>query len=209
MAIVAIPETILALLIYYGGASPVTGLILFAGTILTSAAMIKLAAARYLGTPMAMAEAYTSISPGTYAVLVGAYIVVAIAVGLGFILLIIPGVYLAVRFAFVGQAVVLEQRGVFESLSRSGELVKDNWWRLFGIGLTFVIGLAIAEGIVQLVLTVIFHGLGGILAQNLVSPILFTPIEYIALTLLYFDLRIRKEGFQPAAAADVGGFQPV
>ena len=94
-----------------------------------------------------------------------------------------------------------------KSLSRSAFLVKKNWWRVLGIlivlGLIGSILSAVAGGVIGFVIGLIGVAVGASevligqvaeLAGSLVG-IFFAPIGLIGVTLLYFDLRVRKEGY--------------
>lgn len=60
-----------------------------------------------------------------------ANVIVSVAVIVGLILLVIPGIYLAVSFLFVVFAIAVEDAGAVESLRRSWDLAAGNRWRLF------------------------------------------------------------------------------
>ena len=62
----------------------------------------------------------------TVAVAIAAAVLTAIAVGMGFILLVIPGLVLALLFFFVRQEIALNDSGVIESISNSIGIVTDN-----------------------------------------------------------------------------------
>ena len=101
-------------------------------------------------------------------------------------------------------AVVCEKAGPFQAIGRSWELTKDNWWRVFG---TLVV--------VFLLLFVITLALGGVLGAVLLSSdsmselafavlttvigLLIAAITYplwaSVVTVMYYDLRVRNEGF--------------
>jgi Membrane domain of glycerophosphoryl diester phosphodiesterase len=162
------------------------------------AALILVIGARELGKDISIREAYESVGVNTYVNLLITNILAGIAIVIGLVLLIVPGVYLLVRFAFIDPAVVLEKKGITEAFSRSSELVKGSWWRIFGIGLLVFILLVIPEG-----------GLG-ILLGTAVSPrvsyfagtvvgMLVQPFAMSALILLYYDVCRRKEGSTSAA----------
>jgi hypothetical protein len=131
-----------------------------------------------------------------------------IAETIGFILLILPGfavfcaaVYLAVRWSLVVAAMMAEDIGPIRGLRRSWNLVSGSWWRTFGILLIVTIlqliityGLFILFGVIAALFTAgdfqaAVVQVGGTLLGAVVSP-----ITTIAVTLLYFDLRVRKEG---------------
>lgn len=115
---------------------------------------------------------------------------------------LIVAIFLNTRWAFFIQAIVLENYNSTGGMGRSWKLVKGSFWRVFL--LLFVIWLIIylfSVGPV-LLLTVgaallaspVLIALGSAVANTLVSLIM-TPLQFAALTVLYYDLRIRKEGF--------------
>ena len=110
------------------------------------------------------------------------------------ILIGIPMVlYFLVLLAFYPQAIVVEKMGVAASFRRSAALVKGDWWRLFGIGFCYVIVFA-----VPLVLALMISGGANPMLGVMVSALIATvamPWMFIGATLVYFDLRLRKEGF--------------
>ncbi len=59
--------------------------------------------------------------------------VIGIQVLIGFVLLIVPGVWLAMRYAVSIQAAVLEHAGISESLSRSATLTKGDKGRVLAL----------------------------------------------------------------------------
>ena len=121
-------------------------------------------------------------------------------IGVGLILLIVPGViFYAWSFAMQA-AVVLERKGPVECYTRSKELARGNVGHILvslGITTIVVVALTMAIGIAIGLLTGAFSGGESQLAEaagNLVT-ILIYPIVPVVATLLYYDLRIRKEGF--------------
>jgi hypothetical protein len=123
--------------------------------------------------------------------------------GLGVLVIIVFGcavIYLAIRWTFIEQAVLLEKCGPLSSLSRSSAHVENHWWRILGI--MFVIGLIIgvAAFILSLILTLTLRDVGSLIIQMLTAP--FTAI---ITTLLYFDIRVRKEGYRHSNLADALG----
>ena len=131
-----------------------------------------------------------------------------IAEAVGFVLLILPGIavfcaalYLAVRWSLVVAAMMAEDIGPIRGLGRSWNLVSGSWWRTFGILLIVTIlqliityGLGILFGLIAALVTT-----GDVQAAvtQIVGTILnavVNPITTIAVVLLYFDLRVRKEG---------------
>jgi hypothetical protein len=63
-----------------------------------------------------------------------------IMIGVGFLLLLVPGLYLLGRLVLVGPAVVLEgQRNPIAAIGRSFELTRDNGWAVLGLILLITI----------------------------------------------------------------------
>ena len=132
----------------------------------------------------------------------------AIAELIGFVLLVIPGlavfcaaVYLGVRWSLVVAAMMAEDIGPIRGLGRSWNLVRGSWWRTFGILL--VVG--ILQTIISYALFILFGLIAAVFStgdfqaalvqvgSTLLSAVV-SPITTIAVVLLYFDLRVRKEG---------------
>ncbi|MGH2443791.1 MAG: hypothetical protein ACRDFX_11615 [Chloroflexota bacterium] len=70
-------------------------------------ALARAISSRYLGRETSINEAYASLGSTTAIGLVVASIIYGIVVSIGFILLIIPGIYLVIRFLFVPEAIAL------------------------------------------------------------------------------------------------------
>lgn len=136
-------------------------------------------------------------------------LIVAILVGLGtflgLLLLIVPGIILAVRWAVTAPVVVLEQAGPTSSMGRAAELSRGHRWAIFGL---FLLYLAFAYA-VQILFGLIMAAFGmGNAAQlltmdgiGLVFSIasaaiaaLVSLVSTVGTAALYFELRRVKEG---------------
>src|SRR3954471_15700817 len=71
--------------------------------------------------------------------LAGAGILASIAIGIGFILLIVPGLFLLTIWAVLAPVIVLERTGAIDSFGRSRNLVKGNGWEVFGVILVLLL----------------------------------------------------------------------
>jgi hypothetical protein len=72
-----------------------------------------------------------------------------VVVLLGFVFLVVPGIFLAVRLRLVVASVMLEDSGPLEALSRSFELTADHGRTVFGVWfVTTLAGLAVVGGTV-------------------------------------------------------------
>jgi hypothetical protein len=168
------------------------------------------------GTVFAVSELYlgrtTTIGAslgrmrGHIANLFGVTMLTGLAMMGGFILLIIPGIYIACRLFAAVPAALLEDLGARSSLERSWKLTKDFAGRSFVIYVLYVILLYAAIFLFMVPFTVVavastkdptmyrvwfaFMQVGTFIAGTLVGPV-FT----IAAAVFYFDLRVRKEAF--------------
>ncbi|MEX2195890.1 MAG: glycerophosphoryl diester phosphodiesterase membrane domain-containing protein [Thermoleophilaceae bacterium] len=147
-----------------------------------------------------------SIAAGldVFAPVFGAVILAAVGIAAGLFLFIVPGVYLAVRWYFVAQAVVIDGRRGSAALRRSGELVTGEWWRVLGVAIVVNLIVIIPAAVVGLPLSLAAEqadravlGLAGSILAQLVT------VPYIAIvgTLLFFDLSARKAGRVPSPVA--------
>lgn len=137
-----------------------------------------------------------------------AVLIAAAGIALGLAALILPGVFLLIRWFFVAQCVVIEEKRGFDALARSGQLVRGNWWRVFGIVIVSQLAAAIPALLVSVPLTAAAEsadrevlGLAGDIAASIVTA----PFVAILTTLLYYDLRARREAAGTVAAPPVSG----
>jgi hypothetical protein len=124
-------------------------------------------------------------------------IVLAILVGIGLLLLIVPGVILALMWSVSMPSLVVEDKGVFDSLSRSSELTKDNRMRILGIVLIVVL-IYIAIIAIGVALTAAVPVLG-VIAMIIVGVLAYPYVSIIS-TVLYYRLVELKEGVAVAEA---------
>jgi hypothetical protein len=129
-------------------------------------------------------------------------ILLGLAIGIGFLLLIVPGLVVLTLWIFVIPAIVLENRGVGESFGRSRELVRGNGWNVFGvIVLTFVLLLGVSIAI-RLILAPLDDWLAS-LVQQVVANTLVAPFAIIVWTLSYYRLRaLETSASIPAAPGE-------
>ncbi|HUY97488.1 MAG TPA: hypothetical protein VMW47_07715 [Verrucomicrobiae bacterium] len=139
---------------------------------------------------------------------------------LGFVLglaAVVAGGVAYVRLLFGSQVVVLEGFGPWPAVRRSWELTRGLAWRAAGV----VVVLSLIGGVVSLVLGGLIAGLGAALGVGSVAnsavddvgqavvAILVAPILATGLTVLYFDHRVRREGFDlELLAAQLAGASP-
>jgi hypothetical protein len=181
----------------------ISGLLQGAAAALAVAACFRVISSAYLGEE---ATAGPSLRYGLSRLLalMVAYIVLSIALAISYVLFIIPGIFLSVKWSVTFAAIVSERAGPFSAIGRSWELTRGHWWRTFGTLLVL--------GLLSLVLYLaIVAGLGGAIATNgdmsevtyavltlVLTIVLFAilyPLIAAIISVMYYDLRVRNEGF--------------
>jgi len=133
---------------------------------------------------------FSSAAP-VVAPLIGAGLLAGIATGIGFILLIIPGLFLLTIWAVLAPVIVVERTGVFQAFERSRQLVKGHGWQVFGvIVVLFLIGFA-ATAVVQAILVAIADSFIGYFLSELIVRVLVSPLSAIAAAVMFFELKAR------------------
>jgi hypothetical protein len=163
------------------------------------AAVARASADGYLGEPVSIGSTYRYALSRLPAIL-WITILSSLATLVGFILLVIPGILLLVRLSFAPAALVVEGRRGRTALRRSWRLTAGQFWRI-------AITLFVA-GVITTIVETILAVPGQVAAQavgpgawplqalsNALATVVITPFGMLVIVLLYFDQRIRKEGF--------------
>ena len=143
-------------------------------------------------------------------VTIGPVIVIAfllsLVLSIGFVLLIVPGIFLTVAYAVVIPAAVVERAGIIGSFKRSWALTKGYRWPVLGILLILVVIIFVvaflvgAAGGVVVVMTDDFTTL---IFVNYVISAFSGALMSVAIAVTYHDLRVAKEGVSTAQIAAV------
>jgi hypothetical protein len=128
---------------------------------------------------------------------------------IGYILLVIPGIFLTVAWIVAVPVLMFEGASPVASLRRSYDLVQGRWWATFGalilaiialIGISIVLG-ALLGGVstnhVSLILVI-----GGI--SRIIAALVTYPIVAAVSAVIYIDLRVRKEHVDPHELTGAG-----
>jgi hypothetical protein len=185
----------------FAATAGVTTLIMLFTAIFATAAIVKAVADQYLGRTPTISDSL-SFARGRWGALLRMGILEMVIVVLGFIALIIPGIYLVVAFAVASPVLLLEGTGAREALKRSRELVKGRWLPVLGVlVLSALVGFVLSaigalftqpvlNGVETVRMWIFISSIGEMIAQ-----ILAAPLGAAITIVLYFDLRARKEGF--------------
>jgi hypothetical protein len=149
------------------------------------------------------------------------WLTIVLVLGLlaGFLALFLPGVWLYIAWSVVYPVMLVEGTGGVGALKRSFQLVQTRWWATAGrMAVTYIL-----VGVATVVAALLFiaptewfmddTSFGALILEhtaNLVVSLLTTPFVAAVTTLVYFDLRVRKEGvgFAPADAGGPVTFDP-
>ena len=82
------------------------------------------------------------------------FILMGVLIVGGLLLLILPGIYLAIAYSFAPYLIIEKGLGVWESLETSRKAITQYWWRYFGLML--VSGLLVIAGIIPLFIGLIW-----------------------------------------------------
>ncbi len=116
-------------------------------------------------------------------------------IALGILLLIIPGIFVAVRWYFVPQSVVIDGARSAEALRGSWRLTKGYWFRTLGVILLANIAAFLPASIVALPLQALAESADRqsiALAGMILTEALTAPFIALVSTLLFFDIRARR-----------------
>jgi hypothetical protein len=119
--------------------------------------------------------------------LIAAAILAGVGIGIGFVLLIVPGLILLTIWSVTAPVVVIERPGAVRALGRSRELVRGNGWNVFAVILLLVILVDVVSSGIELGADAAGTGVG--LVVRVILGVLTAPITALAASVLYFDLR--------------------
>jgi hypothetical protein len=152
-----------------------------------------LASEIYFGRSPDLAGAFRAVI-SNFAPLMITMFAAGIAIAVGFIFLILPAFYFYARYFALKQAILIEGLGVNGALRRTAELSKGTKRHILNTMLLMaLVTTAISIG-VTLLSTMIPSFILRLLISTALSAVVY-PMWGITETLLYYDIRIRKEGF--------------
>jgi hypothetical protein len=197
---------------------------------IAAAAVARAAAASYLGRPIGILAAYGQIGQSWWQ-LIGALLLAGL-LGLGLLLWTLvpcvgwltgPGMLIffwLVLVPLIAPVIVLEKQTISTAIQRAWDLARQRfWWVLGFMAVLMIFSQLVVAGPVYLV-TALFQLLLGnpVLSEDpgavftlqtvvqslvgLVFGLVYLPLQLTGITLLYFDLRVRSEGFDLALLAE-------
>jgi len=145
----------------------------------------------YVGRPtsagQALRQSWSILLP-----VVGTSLLGTLLIGLGMLLLIIPGIWLALSYWVSSQVMVLERIFGMAALRRSGELMRGNKGRAVVVGLVAFVLMTVVSGGATWALNA--WPIPNIIASTVVGMITYAFL-YAVIVVFYFDVRCRREAF--------------
>jgi hypothetical protein len=133
-------------------------------------------------------------------------IVASIAIGIGFVLIIVPGLILLTFWSLIVPWIVLGGAATFDSFGRSWRTVKGYAWNVFGTFVVVFLILIAGEIILSLILSVLPYGWASFIS-NVVSGTLVAPFTAAVVTLIYYRLTAAHgEAAEPGMAPGAPGY---
>lgn len=182
--------------------------------VLSSAAALRAVTVAYLGGTPDWRESL-QLAVRRFGSLLGLSILMGLGLLLGFALCLAPGVWVGVMWSLAFVALLAEDLSATGALGRSRSLVKGRWWPTFGVLLLAfllnvvvdqIVSIPFAIGSIFSANSVIGFGLSAV--ANIISDVITTPFVAAVFVLVYFDLRVRKEGFDLQLLAQAMGPLP-
>ena len=184
--------------------------------VLASAACYRAIGSAYLGERTRWVDSLRFALSRLHSIL-WVLLLTALAVGIGWIFCVVPGVILGVYFSLAVPVLLTERVKGRRALGRSRALVRRSWWRVFAV--------LLLGGILAWIVNLIVGGLVGAVTSFNTTPTDFvsavgsvvsgtagqlvsTPLIAAFVTVLYFDLRVRKEAFDLQLLAENIGVAP-
>ena len=139
----------------------------------------------------------------------GISILMTIGIAFGMILLVVPGVMMAVAWSVAVPAQVVEKTGVIQSFSRSAELTRGSRWAIFGLFFVYLLlafGFMLVAGLIFAALSFMTGGPESLVMRGVITPLLQAVTSMIGASgaaAVYYELRSKKEGVGPQELAAV------
>jgi len=187
-----------------GGASQDPGLSLLdrvltlVGSVLVTGATVRVVSEAYLGRTPLFGDAMR-FAGGRFGTIFGANFMSGFLTVLATLALVIPGIVVACGYSVAAQAAALEAGSSSEALRRSWNLTKGFKLKALALGVVsvcLILVVYLGAGVLGGLLAGVMGGLDTVLAlfAACVSLIIY-PVISCVFTLFYYDLRVRKEGF--------------
>ena len=186
----------------YAAGTLATALLSLLAQTLTTAACLRTLGGDVVSSPASAGQSlrYAASRLGPLLVVGLLYALSLIA---GVFMCFVGAIWLGVLFCLATPAVLFEEARGTGAMRRSRQLIEGYWWRTFGALIVGYLIVAVLQGILgALVGGVLLANSDSTLANavaitavNIIGLAVALPFAAALLTYIYFDLRVRKEGF--------------
>jgi uncharacterized membrane protein len=185
----------------------VAAIVEFVAAFLVQAAMVK--AVQDVRDGRADLSMDTTISAGARFLLpvAGASILAGIGIGIGLVVLIVPGLILLTYWSLIVPSIVVGESGAMASFGKSWRTISGHFWQAFGTYvLVFLIWIAfnIALGLALLAVPAALRSF----LSSIIAGTLLAPFYALVVTLVYYRLSEAHAGAVPAAPSRGGFTEP-
>lgn len=170
----------------------------------------------YLGVRPTIIQSYKAIMPRVLPLL-GTILLIYLLSLAGVVACCVGIVVVGILTALATEVVILEGAGSVDALKRSYRLTAPNWVRVLVVGLIGIVLMSVIQSLVTAPIQVFaMFSKSGMTIVYLMSAllggvvkVLTMPIWIITYVLLYYDIRVRSEGFDiEMLAAGMGASAP-
>jgi hypothetical protein len=120
--------------------------------------------------------------------LVVAGILAGLAIGIGLLLLIVPGLFLLTIWAVLAPVIVIERKDAISSFGRSRALVRGHGWQVFGVIIVLFVLQFVVTAVIQALANSVADSVVGYSLADLIVRLLVAPLSALAAAVLYFEL---------------------
>jgi hypothetical protein len=164
---------------------------------LSAALLIEFISKKYLKRQQTPAQYIQNVLQYIFPIM-GLSILQAVVVTLGFMAMVIPGVYLALALSLAVETLIIERRGIIESMKRSFFLTRGKKLEIFFFTLALTLVSFVLEKILDFIFSVVDRSQMAVDIETIniiLTQALFAPLAACVFILIYFNYRIEKEGF--------------
>jgi hypothetical protein len=182
------------------------GLVTLVTTLVLQAAIIVCTVNELTGKPVSVSEGLQT-GLRSFLPLIAIGIMFGLAVACGMVLLIVPGIMLAVAWCVTIPAFVIEQTSITGSFGRSLELTRGSRWQIFALFLLYAVISIIIQAVLGAVggmTSFVMVGHFPLVTRLVVFPVIAVAKALIGATgaaVLYVELRRIREGVEPKGLA--------
>jgi hypothetical protein len=152
---------------------------------------------KYLNQPQS-ANQYIESVVSLIIPIVGLSVATAVIVGIGFLAMFIPGLYFALGLSLAGGILIIEGKNVSECIARSFWLTRGRKGEIFFYSILFGILSFVVQWVFGQLFASVDFGILALPAEQVTAfftQVLLAPLSTAIFVLIYFNIRIDKEGF--------------